>query len=81
VALVAADLRLSGRGGVEFLRRARARQPGAGGSCWWPWTGIARGVPSTKLVPPQRATALGLTDFAVVKGWVTPEDGTPNTPP
>ena len=31
-------------------------------------------VPFTELTTLQQATALGLIDFAVVKGWVTPEE-------
>jgi thioredoxin reductase (NADPH) len=74
VALVAADLRLPGMGGVEFLQRARALQPGASRVLLVAMDQYRTRVPFTELATLQRATALGLIDFAVVKGWVTPEE-------
>jgi thioredoxin reductase (NADPH) len=74
VALVAADLRLPGLDGVEFLQRARALQPGASRVLLVAMDQYHTRVPFTELATLQRATALGLVDFAVVKGWVTPEE-------
>jgi thioredoxin reductase (NADPH) len=74
VALVAADLRLPGIGGVEFLQRARALHPGASRVLLVAMDRYHTRVPFTELTTLQRATALGLIDFAVVKGWVTPEE-------
>ena len=74
VALVAADLRLPGMDGVEFLERAHALHPG----CWRvllvAMDRYHTRVPFTELATLQRATALGRIDFSVVKGWVTPEE-------
>jgi thioredoxin reductase (NADPH) len=74
VALVAADLRLPDIGGVEFLQRARALHPGASRVLLLAMDRYHTRVPFTELTTLQRATALGLIDFAVVKGWVTPEE-------
>ena len=74
VALVAADLRLPNTGGVEFLQRARALHPGASRVLLLAMDRYHTRVPFTELTALQRATALGLIDFAVVKGWVTPEE-------
>ena len=70
----AADLRLPGIGGVEFLQRARALHPGASRVLLLAMDRYHTRVPFTELTTLQRATALGLIDFAVVKGWVTPEE-------
>jgi len=74
VALVAADLRLPDIGGVELLQRARALHPGASRVLLLAMDRYHTRVPFTELTTLQRATALGLIDFAVVKGWVTPEE-------
>jgi thioredoxin reductase (NADPH) len=71
---VAADLRLPGTGGVEFLQRARALHPGASRVLLVAMDQYHTRIPFTELATLQRATALGLVDFAVVKGWVTPEE-------
>ena len=74
VALVAADLRLPGMDGVEFLQRAHALHPGASRVLLVAMDQYHTRVPFTELATLQRATALGLIDFSVVKGWVTPEE-------
>ena len=74
VALVAADLRLPDIDGVEFLQRARVLHPGAGRVLLVAMDRYHTRVPFTELTTLQQATALGLIDFAVVKGWVTPEE-------
>jgi thioredoxin reductase (NADPH) len=74
VALVTADLRLPEIGGVEFLQRARALHPGASRVLLVAMDQYHTRVPFTELATLQRATALGLIDFAVAKGWVTPEE-------
>ena len=74
VALVAADLRLPGVSGVEFLQRARALHPGASRVLLVAMDRYHTRVPFTELTTLQRAAALGLVDFALVKGWVTPEE-------
>jgi thioredoxin reductase (NADPH) len=74
VALVAADLRLPDIGGVEFLQRARVLHRGASRVLLVAMDRYHTRVPFTELTTLQRATALGLIDFAVVKGWVNPEE-------
>src|SRR5206468_1932464 len=68
------DLRLPDIGGVEFLQRARALHPDASRVLLLAMDRYHTRVPFTELTTLQRATALGLIDFAVVKGWVTPEE-------
>jgi thioredoxin reductase (NADPH) len=72
VALVAADLRLPGVDGVEFLRRAHALHPGAGRALFVPM-GHATS-PGGAMDPILRASALGQIDFSILKGWVSPEE-------
>ena len=71
---MAAHLRLPGMGGVEFLQRARVLHPGASRVLLVAMDRYHTRVPFTELTTLQQATALGLIDFAVVKGWVTPEE-------
>src|SRR5437763_6320899 len=74
VALIAADVRLPGIDGVAFLERARTLQPSASRVLLVAMDQYHTRVPFTELATLQRATALGLIDFSVVKGWVTPEE-------
>ena len=74
VALVAADLRLPGMDGVEFLERAHALHPRSWRVLLVAMDRYHTRVPFTELATLQRATALGRIDFSVVKGWVTPEE-------
>jgi thioredoxin reductase (NADPH) len=74
VALVAADLRLPGMDGVEFLERAHALHPDSWRVLLVAMDRYHTRIPFTELAAVQRATALGRIDFAVVKGWVTPEE-------
>jgi thioredoxin reductase (NADPH) len=74
VALVAADLRLPGMDGVEFLERAHTLHPGSWRVLLVAMDRFHTKVPFTELATLQRATALGQIDFSVVKGWVTPEE-------
>ena len=74
VALVAADLRLPGMDGIEFLQRAHGLQPHASRALLLAMDQYHTRIPFTELATLQRATALGLIDFSVVKGWVTPEE-------
>jgi thioredoxin reductase (NADPH) len=74
VALVAADLRLPGTDGVEFLERARALHRGVVRALLVAMDEHHTRIPFSELETLQRATALGRIDFWVVKGWVTPEE-------
>jgi thioredoxin reductase (NADPH) len=74
VALVAADLRLPGMDGVEFLERARALHRGVVRALLVAMDEHHTRIPFSELETLQRATALGRIDFWVVKGWVTPEE-------
>src|SRR5918994_1580593 len=74
VALVAADLRLPGTDGVEFLERARALHLGFVRARLVAMDEHHTRIPFSELATLQRATALGRIDFGVVKGWVTPEE-------
>jgi thioredoxin reductase (NADPH) len=74
VALVAADLRLPGMDGPQFLAQARALHPGALRVLLLPMDRHHTRVPFTELQALQHATALGRIDFWMVKGWTTPEE-------
>ena len=74
VALVAADLRLPGMDGVEFLERARALHRGAVRALLVALDRRGTRIPFGKLESLQRATALGRIDFWVAKGWDAPEE-------
>ena len=74
VALVAADLRLPGMDGIEFLQLAHGLHPDASRALLVAMDQYHTRIPFTELASLQRATALGLIDFSVVKGWVTPEE-------
>lgn len=74
VALVAAELRLPGMDGVEFLERAHALDRGVVRALLVAMDEHHTRIPFSELATLQRATALGRIDFWVVKGWVTPEE-------
>jgi thioredoxin reductase (NADPH) len=74
VALVAADLRLPGIDGLEFLERAHGLHRDASRVLLLAMDRHHTRIPLTELPTLQRATALGRIDFWVVKGWVTPEE-------
>jgi thioredoxin reductase (NADPH) len=74
VALVAADLHLGGVDGVEFLERAHLLHRDASRVLLVAMDRYHTRIPFSELATLQRATALGRIDFAVVKGWVTPEE-------
>ena len=74
VALVAADLHLGGVDGVEFLERAHLLHRDASRVLLVAMDRYHTRIPFSELATPRRATALGRIDFAVVKGWVTPEE-------
>jgi thioredoxin reductase (NADPH) len=74
VALVAADLRLAGMDGVEFLDRARALHRRASRALLVAMDQRGTRIPFSELASLQRATALGRIDFWVVKGWDAPEE-------
>src|ERR671933_471617 len=74
VALVAADLRLPGMDGIEFLERARALHRGAVRALLVAMDRRGTRIPFSALESLQRATALGRIDLWVVKGWVAPEE-------
>ena len=74
VALVAADLRLPGMDGVEFLERARALHSGVVRALLVAMDEHHTRIPFSELDALQHATALGRIDFWVAKGWTTPEE-------
>jgi thioredoxin reductase (NADPH) len=74
VALLAADLHLPGMGGVEFLDRAHALHRSAGRMLLVAMDRYHTRIPFSELETLRQATALGRIDFAVAKGWVTPEE-------
>ncbi len=74
VALVAADLRLPGMDGIEFLERARALHRRAIRALLVAMDRRGTRIPFGALGSLQHATALGRIDFWVVKGWVAPEE-------
>ena len=74
VALVAADLRLPGTDGVEFLEQASVLHPGVVRVLLVAMDEHNTRLPFSELEALQRATALGRIDFWMAKGWVTPEE-------
>jgi thioredoxin reductase (NADPH) len=74
VALVAADLHLPGRDGVEFLGQARTFHPRAMRALLVAMDRRGTRIPLGSLEALQRATALGRIDFWIVKGWIAPEE-------
>ena len=74
VALVAADLRLTGMDGVEFLARARALHRRAMRALLVGMDKRGTRIPFWALESIQRAIALGRIDFWILKGWAAPEE-------
>ncbi len=74
VALVAADLRLPGTDGIEFLERARALHRRAMRALLIAMDRRGTRIPFGELESLQRATTLGRIDLWVVKGWIAPEE-------
>jgi thioredoxin reductase (NADPH) len=74
VALVAANLRLPGTDGVEFLQRAHALHPRAMRALLLDMDNRWTRIPFGALESLQRATALGRIDMWIVKGWVSPDE-------
>jgi thioredoxin reductase (NADPH) len=74
VAVLAADLHLPGMGGVEFLDRAHTLHRSASRMLMVAMDRHHTRIPFSELETLQHATALGRIDFAVAKGWVTPEE-------
>jgi thioredoxin reductase (NADPH) len=73
VALVVADLHLPG-GALELLGRAHALHREAGRALLFAMDQHHTRIPFSELETLQRATALGLIDLSVAKGWVSPEE-------
>jgi len=74
VALVAADLHLPDDDGVGFLGRATERHRGIARLLLFDMDEHHTRIPFSELPALQHASALGLIDFWMVKGWVNPEE-------
>jgi thioredoxin reductase (NADPH) len=75
VALIAADLALSGdEGGITFLERAQMSHPHASRVLLVAMDRHATRIPFDSLAALKRATALNRIDFWVVKGGFSPEE-------
>jgi thioredoxin reductase (NADPH) len=74
VALVATDLHLPDDDGVVLLQQAADLHRGIGRVLLFDMDEYRTRIPFTELPALQRATALGLIDFWMVKGWVNPEE-------
>ena len=75
VALIAADLALSGEeGGIAFLERAHVSHPHAGRVLLVSMDRRGTRIPFDSLAALKRATALNRIDFWVVKGGFSPEE-------
>jgi thioredoxin reductase (NADPH) len=72
--LVAADYRLPGTDGIEFLAQAHIRHPAASRALLIDMDTRGTRIPFGELVALQRATALGRIDFWLVNGWQSPEE-------
>ena len=72
VALVAADLRLPGIDGVDFLGQAQLLHPGARRMLLVPMDRRGTRIPLDDIEALQRATALGRIDSWVLKGGDSP---------
>ena len=72
--LVAADYRLPGTDGIEFLAQAHIRHPAASRALLIDMDTRGTRIPFGELEALQRATALGRIDFWLVKGWQSPEE-------
>jgi thioredoxin reductase (NADPH) len=73
-ALVAADLRLPGTDGVEFLEQASALHLSVVRALLVAMDEYHARIPFKEMETIRHATALGRIDFWVVKGWTTPEE-------
>ena len=74
VVLVAADLRLPGTDGMEFLGRAHLLHPQAARVLLMGMDQHHTQMPLSELATLQHATALGRIDLWVAKGWANPEE-------
>lgn len=72
--LVAADYRLPGTDGIEFLAQAHIRHPAASRALLVDMDTRGTRIPFGDLEALQRATALGRIDFWLVNGWQSPEE-------
>jgi thioredoxin reductase (NADPH) len=74
IAIIAADIDLPDMDGVTFLELAHAIDRQAVRILTIPMDESHTNVPLSQLHRVRRATALGLIDIALVKGWDTPEE-------
>ena len=72
--LVAANYRLPGTDGIEFLAQAHVRHPAASRALLIDMDKRGTRIPFGELDALQRATALGRIDFWLVNGWQSPEE-------
>lgn len=74
IAVIAADLRLAGTDGIAFLEQAHLHHPHAIRALLVTMDQRGTRIPFSELEHLQRATALGRIDFAITKGWSSPEE-------
>ena len=74
VALIAADLEMSGTDGITFLEQAHPLHRRAARALLVDMDARGTRIPVGSLTTLRRASALGRIDFSILKGWVSPDE-------